>query len=114
MVARDRQRLHPLLERGRELREWAEREIERSRKMQRHWPEGVSFLRTELDTGLAFSRLALRTSDSRKAIRTTAQARLAYDTASHFLNRVALTPAESKELAAKFVKLRVALAKLGH
>ncbi len=81
--------------------------------MQDYWREGVSFLGTQLDIGLTFSRLGLNTSDSRKAIRTTAQTRLAYDTALHFLNRVALTRAESGGLDAKVAQLKDALEKCG-
>ncbi len=81
--------------------------------MRRHWPEGLSFLRTELETGLSFSHVALSTEDSEKVNRNTANARLAYDTALHFLERVALTPAESGELDVKFAQLKAALKKLG-
>jgi hypothetical protein len=76
----------------------------------RHWPEGLSFLRTELETGLSFSRLALNANDPDTATR---NARLAYDTALRFLGRVALTPAESEELDAKFTQLKTALKNLG-
>jgi hypothetical protein len=79
----------------------------------RHWPEGLSFLRTELETGLSFSVVALDANDPEKATRNRANARLAYDTALRFLERVALTPAESEELDAKFTQLRAALKKLG-
>ncbi len=79
----------------------------------RRWHEGVKFLRTELEIGLAFSRIALTANDSHKAVRNTAQARLAYDTALRFLHTVVLTKAESEELDAKFKELKAALKDCG-
>jgi hypothetical protein len=56
----------------------------------RHWPEGLSFLRTELETRLEFAVVALDANHPDKATRNTTNARLAYDTALTFPRKSAV------------------------
>ncbi len=79
----------------------------------RYWVAGVNALKTELETGLTFSRVALNSKDNaNKRARNTANARKAYDTAQDWAAKLALTPADSKEVAAGFERLKANLAKL--
>jgi hypothetical protein len=79
---------------------------------QRHWPEGVEALKTELNAGLTFSRLALTSKNRNTKARNTANAQKAYDTAQGWAAKIQLSPTDSKEIATRFEQLTAALAKL--
>ena len=73
----------------------------------------VNALKTELETGLMFSRFALEAkNDANKRARNTANARKAYDTAQAWAAKVALAPTDAHEIDTKFERLASALAKL--
>lgn len=78
----------------------------------RYWLAGITALKTELETGLTFSRVAAASDDRSKKARNTANARKAYDTARRWAAKVVLTPADSKEIEAAFERLKANLAKL--
>jgi len=77
------------------------------------WPEGLEFVRTDLETGITFSRLALDADDEDKRARNRANARKGYNTALRQWEKLLLTPAESAEIGAKFNHLKANLEKLG-
>ena len=76
---------------------------------------GVDFLRTELQTGLTFARVALsaRPNDIDKIQRDTKNAREAYDSFLKFRERVSLSEDEKQEITEQAEKLKDALRKLG-
>ncbi len=57
-----------------------------------------TFLSTELETGLTFCRMALRTKDAAKLERYRANALKAYKSLLRFSNRSSLSPLQAKEL----------------
>ncbi len=73
----------------------------------------VDFLKTEVDTGLTFARLASGARYSDKKDRNQANARKAYDTVLHWTRRVSLAAPDSQEIGDKLVQLRAALEDLG-
>lgn len=79
----------------------------------REWPAGVSFIKTELETGLTFCSIASTSTDAEKTARNTANARKAYDTALHLVDQLILTPQERQEIVAGFAALKRELLKLG-
>jgi hypothetical protein len=75
---------------------------------------GLEFLRTELTTGLTFSKIALdETKDESKVERNRANARKAYNAVLHFMPGTSLSAAESQEIEARMAQLRSALQQLG-
>jgi hypothetical protein len=75
---------------------------------------GLEFLRTELTTGLTFSKIALdETKDESKVERNRANARKAYNAVLHFMPGTILSAAESQEIEARMAQLRSALQQLG-
>jgi hypothetical protein len=78
----------------------------------RYWPTGVTALKTELEAGLTFSRLALTSKNRNTKVRNTANARKAYDTGKRWVDKVTLSPIDSEEISANFQRLAAALAKL--
>ncbi len=76
--------------------------------------EGVDFLRTELDVGLTFARIALESqANSAKRRRNTANARKAYDSFVSWEKRVRLTAVEKQKFETKLKKVKSILVKLG-
>lgn len=76
-------------------------------------PDGVSleFVKTELETGITFARIALSAKHADKLERNKANARLAYDTALRFAER--LTPKQAADVDALIKDLRGKLEELG-
>lgn len=78
----------------------------------RYWREGVSFIKTELELGLAFSAIALGARNRETVVRNTANARAAFDTAQRHVSKVLLTAEDSKKIDEGFAQLRANLAGL--
>ena len=78
-----------------------------------YWPQGVFFVKTQLRAGLAFSTVALWSSDPARAARNTAKARAAFDVACQYVRKVRLTLDDSKEIDHRFEELRANLVQLG-
>ena len=70
---------------------------------------GLEFLRTDIDVGMTFAGIALRSTDPNKVSRNTLNARKAYDTVSQFLNRLPFSSPETTEISLNLVKLQKAL-----
>lgn len=79
----------------------------------RDWPEGVCFIKTELDTGLMFCSIALTAGSLEKIARNTGNARKAYDTALRLVPQLILTLQESEQFDSKFARLKHKLVQLG-
>lgn len=79
----------------------------------REWPEGLEFVRTELETGRTFAAIALSSSHRDKIARNTANARTAYDTALRHLAELRVPDNVSTELENRFEALRGQLRQLG-
>jgi len=73
----------------------------------------VSFLMTELGTGLTLAKIALAAADTDTSDRNHQKARAAYDSVLHFINRVPLTQEQSREISAKLASLKERLEQLG-
>lgn len=65
----------------------------------------LSFLRTELETGLTFVLLAEQGSDEDKVKRNRENARKACRSVRHFIHQISLSDSESAELHEKLKKL---------
>lgn len=76
---------------------------------------GLSFLLTEISSGLSFARIAREASpdDSGKTERNRRNARTAYETVLKFRNRVRLSDSASKKLETHLEELRSSLRQLG-
>lgn len=74
---------------------------------------GSDFLKTDLQTGLIFSDIALQTTDVAKRQRTTQIARRAYDAISRFLPRIRLTREDARVVAHNLERLKYELLELG-
>ena len=79
----------------------------------REWPEGTAFLRTELELGLLFARIALDSNHKAKTLRNTANARLAYDTALKLRDKLLLASTESSNIGTSLELLKGQLLELG-
>jgi hypothetical protein len=79
----------------------------------RHFPEGVLFIKTELEIGLAFSKMALNSNNVEKVARNPANARRAYEAALRFVTRVLLTHEDSIEVGQDFGQHKAELVSLG-
>ena len=73
----------------------------------------TQFLRTELHTGLSFSKFALTADDELKIERNRTNARKAYDAVLHFLPGTSLSAEEAQEVQANMEQLKSALQQLG-
>jgi len=73
----------------------------------------VDFLRSELDTGLTLSKIALDSTRRNKSSRNRDNARKAYDAVIRFLPKVSLTDEEALELKTKLEQLKAELSDLG-
>ena len=73
---------------------------------------GIDFLRTEIRTGLTFSRIALDAREDKRD-RNRVNARKAYDAIVHFMHGSALDADEAKEIKRGLAQLKSELVKLG-
>ena len=76
-------------------------------------PDPMSFLSTEVKTGLTFSRIALRSPDQDTVTRNRANARKAYNTTLRFMMKFGLTEEDCASLQSPLAKLRSNLLELG-
>ncbi len=73
----------------------------------------VAFVDTELDAALLFGSIALSTGgDSAKRLRTTKQARSAYEAATRFLARARIRPREAQRFEANLIQIQNLLNRL--
>jgi hypothetical protein len=73
----------------------------------------IAFLRTELSTGLTFTRVAQSATRAGKRERNRCNARKAYDSVLHFLPTARLTADEAQEVQSRLEELRFQLKSLG-
>lgn len=74
---------------------------------------GTDFLRTEIRTGLTFSRIALDSTRKDKRERNRANARKAYDAIVRFMHGSTPDADEAKEIKRGLAQLKSELVKLG-
>lgn len=74
---------------------------------------GGNFLRVEIELGLTFSDIALKTQDSERRKRTKRLARAAYDNVLRLKERVTLTNNDVQFLARNLLRLKSDLVRLG-
>ena len=74
---------------------------------------GIEFLRTEVETAFVFARVASDAQDSEKRLRNVRNARRAYNTLLHFVQRLVLTPGARGEIHLRICELRRQLINLG-
>ena len=68
-------------------------------------PGALTFLRTELETGLVLVEIAFTASDAEKINRNRENARRAYESARHFMSRISLSGEDSANLQGKLHEL---------
>ena len=73
----------------------------------------MNFLKTDLNTALTFSAIALQARETSKRERMREHARKAYDTVVRLMRRVELTPPDAQFLARNLKRLRAELISLG-
>ena len=74
----------------------------------------VEVLKTDSRVGLTRATIALKAPPgSQKRMRNQREARKAYDTVTHHMNRLSLTKADAQELQESVAELRLALEQLG-
>lgn len=73
----------------------------------------VGVLKTDLDTGLTFARIAENATDARKKRRNRKNARKAYDSIVDYEKRLELTAEERRDIGEKLGRLKSALIRLG-
>jgi len=73
----------------------------------------MTFFRTELRTGLTFSRIALKAAGEEKIRRNRVNARKAYDCILHFIPTATLSQADVQEISERMNELKSNLRKLG-
>lgn len=76
-------------------------------------PDGVNFLRAEIETGLTLVRIARSAKRADKRNRNLLNARKAYDTVLRFIPAVILTTSQSKEIRNRLERLKKELHTLG-
>lgn len=85
--------------------------------MRNHLPDGkvvgLTFLRTELNAALTFSKIALEAKDESKLERNRANARKAYDALLHFAPGTTLSTEEAQKFEEGMAHLKFALQQLG-
>ena len=74
---------------------------------------GVNFLKTDLETALTFSSMALETDDPVKKRRMTRKARQAFDTITHLLGRVTMSASDTQFMDKNLRRLKRELGTLG-
>lgn len=79
----------------------------------RKWPEGLLFIKTELELGSTFAKAALDSKKHARIVRNTANARAAYDSASKYVVELSLSSENSSLLDDLFRRLRLQLVRLG-
>jgi hypothetical protein len=78
-----------------------------------HLPtQAVSAIKTEIQTGRTFARVALDATDPKKLARNAANARKAYDTALAWAEKTFLSAADAKEIGDQLQQLKTELAAL--
>jgi hypothetical protein len=106
-----RRQLGEMQDRAKEARERVEQaktsQTRTTRKIE------VSFLMTELNTGLGLAAIALSAADTDTFDRKRQRARAAYDTVLRFSDRVPLTKEQSREMNGTLASLKEHLAQLG-
>jgi hypothetical protein len=73
----------------------------------------IDFLRSEIDTGLTFAKIALDAHRHDTRNRNRLNARKAYDAVLRFMPRVNLSPEESSEMKIRVEHLKAELDRLG-
>jgi len=76
-------------------------------------PDGLGFLRTELETGLTLARIARSAKRPDKRNRNLLNAKKAYEAVLRFMRGVMLTNSQSRELKNKLERLKKELRTLG-
>jgi nucleoside phosphorylase len=76
-------------------------------------PDGLGFLRTELETGLTLARIARTAKQADKRNRNLLNARKAYEAVLRFMTGVILTTNQSRELKNELERLKKELRTLG-
>ncbi len=80
---------------------------------QEHYlPAQVTAIKTEIQTGHTFARIALDSGDPEKTARNTANAQKAYDTARGWAEKPLLSPDDAKEIGEELDSLRAELRRL--
>ena len=69
----------------------------------------VEFLKTDLDVGITFVKIARTSADPETVSRNQRNARKAYDAVAHFLSTVTLTQIERENINTKMERLKSAL-----
>jgi hypothetical protein len=77
------------------------------------FPEGLGFLRSELETGLTLARIARSSTRADKRNRNLLNARRAYEAVLRFMPGVILTTSQSRDLKNKLERLKKDLRTLG-
>jgi hypothetical protein len=73
----------------------------------------VSFLLTELETGIIFADIAAASNDQDTKLSNVRNARKAYATVIRFLPTIALSPSEKEQISVSLSALRSALERVG-
>ena len=73
----------------------------------------AAFLKTDVETALTFSGIALQTSDENKKQRNTKNARRGYDSILRFVGRIPIGAEDAEFLSSKLQRLKTELQKLG-
>jgi hypothetical protein len=81
---------------------------------QRYSAAQVTAIKTEVQTGQTFARIALGSDDPDKTARNTGYAQKAYDTARAWAERTPLSPDDAKEIGEQLECLKAELAQLAN
>jgi hypothetical protein len=82
---------------------------------QEHYlPAQATAIKTEIQTGHTFARIALDSDDPDKTARNTAYAQKAYETARGWAERMLLSPADAKEIGEQLERLKTELTQLAN
>ena len=90
----------------------AEIQCQQMYEMPENFRSSISFLRTELETGLTFAWIAEQARDEHKINRNRENARKACQSARYFMDRISLPDNESAELQVKLEQLEHRLERL--
>lgn len=78
----------------------------------REWAVGLSFLKTELDTGLMFAGIAIDSHDSETRMRNFANAKKANETALRLVQKLIISEEDLHEINSKLERLQIQLERL--
>ena len=78
----------------------------------REWAAGLSFLKTELDTGLMFAGIANDSHDNEKRLRNFANAKKAHETALRLVQKLIISEEDLHEINSKLERLQFQLERL--